>query len=105
MRPAGTHLYGRRMYETMAVWEEMETEGEPEVMRGSADLGRTADKIVFSRPLEDVWTPRTRLEPEFDPAAVAGLKATAERDLTIGGPGLAAEALRAGLVDEIALVL
>lgn len=104
-RPVGTYLYGRRMYETMAVWETMETAGEPAVIGEYAEIWRAADKIVFSRTLAEVRTARTRLERELDPAAVAELKAEAERDLSIGGPGLAAAALRAGLVDEISLVL
>lgn len=105
-RPIGTHLYGRRMYETMSFWE---TNGdgpeEPAVMRDFASLWREAEKVVYSRTLEQASTARTRIEPEFDPEAVRRLKDGAERDLSIGGPGLAAHALAAGLVDELHLIL
>ena len=105
-RPIGTHLYGRRMYETMAFWE---TGGdgpeEPAAMRDFATLWRAAEKVVYSRTLEQVSTARTRIEPEFDPEAVRRLKGGAERDLSIAGPGLAAHALAAGLVDELHLIL
>ena len=104
-RPAGTYLYGRRMYETMAVWETMPLDDEPAVMRDYAQIWRGADKIVYSRTLEDVSTSRTRLERELDPGAVRELKARAERDITIGGPELAGQALAAGLVDEVQLFL
>ena len=104
-RAAGTYLYGRRMYETMAVWETMDVSGEPEVMRDYAEIWRAADKVVYSRTLAQASTPRTRIERTFDPQAVERMKVTAERDLTIGGPGLAAHALRAGVVDEIQLFL
>src|SRR5262245_34516593 len=102
-RGVGTYLYGRRMYDTMAVWETMETSGEPPAVVDYASVWRSADKVVYSHTLEAVWTPRTRLERDFDPAAVAQLKASASRDISVGGPGLAAAALRAGLVDELHL--
>jgi dihydrofolate reductase len=102
-RAIGTYLYGRRMYDVMAVWETMETEGEPDVMRDYAEIWRAADKIVYSRTLDDVHTPRTRLAREFDPAAVRAIKETSDTDISIGGPHLAAEAIRAGLVDELHL--
>jgi dihydrofolate reductase len=104
-RAAGTCLYGRRMYETMAVWETMDVSGEPEVMREYAEIWRAADKVVYSRTLAEVSTPRTRIEREFDPQAVEEMKARSGRDLTIGGPGVAAHALRAGVVDECQLFL
>jgi dihydrofolate reductase len=104
-RPVGTHLYGRRMYETMAVWETMPLSGEPEVMRDFAAIWRAAGKIVYSRTLDRVSTPRTRLERALDPRAVRELKAQAERDISIGGPEIAGQALAAGLVDEIQLFL
>jgi dihydrofolate reductase len=97
-RPVGTYLYGRRVYEVMAVWETLEDPA-PE-MRDYADLWRAAEKIVYSRTLRGVTTSRTRLERSFDPEAVRALKESSERDLGIGGPTLAAEAIRAGLVDE-----
>jgi dihydrofolate reductase len=103
-RGVGTQLLGRRMYETMAVWE---TVGDgPDVHPAAADYAevwRGLDKVVYSRTLDDVWTSRTRLEREFDPDAVRRLKEDAERDLSVSGPGLAQHAFRAGLVDEIHL--
>jgi dihydrofolate reductase len=102
-RPIGTYLYGRRMYEVMAVWESL-TDTSPAV-RDFAEIWRAADKIVYSRTLPAVSTARTRLEREFDPAAVRDLKASAGRDLSVGGPDLAAQAIKAGLVDECHLFL
>jgi dihydrofolate reductase len=102
-RPVGTYLYGRRMYETMAVWETMD-EPEPE-MRDFAELWRAADKVVYSRTLDSVSTPRTRLERELEPDAVRALLASAPRDVSVGGPTLAAAALAARLVDVIQLYL
>jgi dihydrofolate reductase len=105
-RSIGTYLYGRRMYETMALWEKPETvAGEGPVVREYAEVWKDADKVVFSRTLDHVSTDRTRIEREFDPDAIRRLKEDAERDLSIGGPTLAAEAIRAGLVDECHLVL
>ena len=102
----GTHLYGRRMYETMVVWESDDLiEGEPDVMRDYAEIWRAADKVVYSRTLTEPSSERTRVERDFDPEAVARMKAEADRDLSVGGPELAAEALRAGLVDEVTLFL
>ena len=104
-RPLGTYLYGRRMYEVMVAWETMDTANEPAVMSDFAESWRATDKIVYSRTLEAVSTPRTRLEREFDPDAVRELKAAADSDLGIGGPDLAAHAFAAGLIDECHLVL
>ena len=104
-REAGTYLYGRRMYETMAVWETMDVSAEPEVMRDYAGIWRAADKVVYSRTLAAPSTPRTRIERAFDPEAVRRMKRTAGRDISVGGPGLAAHALREGIVDEIQLFL
>jgi dihydrofolate reductase len=104
-RPVATYLLGRRMYETMAVWETLD-DPEP-VMRDYAEIWRSIDKVVYSRTLapEDVATARTRVEHEFDPDAVRALKDSAAADLGVGGPGLAASALHASLVDEIQLFL
>jgi dihydrofolate reductase len=102
-RPVGTTLYGRRMYETMAVWESMPLSDEPDVMRDFAEIWRATDKVVYSRTLERVSTARTRLERELDPGGVRRLKAEAGRDISIGGPELAAQAIEAGLVDELLL--
>jgi dihydrofolate reductase len=105
-RPIGTYLYGRRMYETMAYWESGGDEPEqPAVMREFAAIWRGAEKVVYSRTLKRASTARTRIEPEFDPDAVQLLKDGAERDLGIGGSELAAQALAAGLVDELHLIL
>jgi dihydrofolate reductase len=104
-RGVGTYLFGRRMYETMAVWDTWDTSEEPPVVAEFAELWRGADKIVFSTTLTDVTTARTRLEPTFDPDAVRRLVADADRDVSVGGPTLAATALRAGLVDEVHLAL
>jgi dihydrofolate reductase len=103
-RPVGTYLYGRRMYETMAGWE-TGTFGSSAATREFADIWRAADKVVYSRSLDRVSTERTRLERSFDPDAVRRLKAEADRDLSIGGPDLAAQAFAAGLVDECQLLL
>jgi dihydrofolate reductase len=100
-RGVGTMLLGRRMYEVLAVWETMD-EPEPE-MRDFAEIWRAADKVVYSRTLETVATARTRIEREFDPEAVRAMKV--EGDVSIGGPELAGHALRAGLVDELQLLI
>jgi dihydrofolate reductase len=99
-RPVATYLYGRRTYETMAVWQTMGGPGEHPVEKDYAEIWRAADKVVFSTTLAEVSTPRTRLERRFDPEAVRELKRSAAADLGIGGPGLAASAIRAGLVDD-----
>jgi dihydrofolate reductase len=93
------------MYDTMAVWETMSMDGEPDVMRDYAEVWRAADKVVYSRTLDAPRTPRTRVERDFDPAAVRALKDAAATDVAIGGAELAGEALRAGLVDEVGLFL
>jgi dihydrofolate reductase len=105
-RPIGTHLYGRRIYEVMIGWETMHTlpDRTPAVLDFAA-IWQAADKIVYSRTLEAPSTARTRIEREFDPEAVRRLKASADSDISIGGASLAAEAIRAGLVDELHLLL
>ncbi len=105
-RSVGTYLYGRRMYETMAGWEtDPSLAARSEPMRDYAEIWRSADKIVFSGTLQEAPTERTRIEREFDPEAVRELKASADRDLSVGGPSLAATAFAAGLVDECHLFL
>jgi dihydrofolate reductase len=106
-RPLGTHLYGRRLYETMSYWHDPpgDLTEQPEYIRDFAEIWQETDNVVYSRTLESASTPRTRIESEFDPGAVRELKEAADADLSIGGPGLAAEALRAGLVDELHQVL
>jgi dihydrofolate reductase len=101
MRPARTHLYGRRMYDVLVAWETID-DPDP-VMRDYAEIWRSADKVVYSRTLEEASSARTRIEREFDPEAVRAMRA--EQDLLIGGPELAGQAMRAGLVDELHLFL
>lgn len=104
-RTVGTYLYGRRMYEVMSWWETIDTEGEPEVMRDFAQVWRAADKVVYSSTLAGPVTPRTRVERAFDADAVKRMKDAATSDISVGGPHLAAAAIRAGLVDEYAQFL
>jgi dihydrofolate reductase len=107
MRSIGTHLYGRRLYETMIYWEQFEViPQQRDVASEFAELWRDGDKVVYSRTLPEVSTARTTLERSFDPDAVRRRKRRADRDLLIGGATLAAEALRSdGLVDELHLYL
>lgn len=100
-RPIGTYLYGRKMYETMAGWETPDTiPDRTPAMLDFARIWQAADKIVYSRTLQTISTAKTRLEREFDPRMIRDLKAQSSRDLAIGGPSLAAHAIRAGLVDD-----
>jgi dihydrofolate reductase len=104
MRSAGSYLYGRRMYDTMAVWETDPTlAAHSELTADYASAWQAADKVVYSSTLVGTSTANTRLERHFDPRAVHDLKAGASRDLIVGGPNLAAQALVAGLVDELQL--
>jgi dihydrofolate reductase len=98
-RPVGTYLYGRRMYEVMAVWDSLQTHDQPPFIAEFAHIWRAADKVVYSKTLAGPSTPKTRVERGFDPEAVRRMKASAARDLTVGGPNLAAQAFKAGLVD------
>jgi dihydrofolate reductase len=105
-RPVGTYLYGRRLYQEMTGWETMDAgPGLSPLVLDFARIWQAADKVVYSRSLQDVSTARTRLERDFDPVAVREMKARSERDITVGGSGLAAEAIGAGLVDEIHLII
>ena len=105
-RPVSTYLYGRRMYETMVFWETAHTLADQSpVMLDFARLWQAADKVVYSRTLETVSSGRTRIERVFYPEAVRRLKASASQDLSVGGSELAAQAFRAGLVDECHLFL
>jgi dihydrofolate reductase len=100
-RRVGTYLFGRRMYELMVYWETAHTlADEPPVVQDFAEIWRAADKIVYSRTLETVSSARTRIERNFDPEAVRRMKATAGHDISVGGPELAAGAIKGGLVDE-----
>ena len=104
LQSAGTFLYGRRLYEAMAVWE---TDGtlaaRSDLMAEFATAWQAADKVVYSTTLTDASTAKTRIERHLDPAAVRDLKAAASSDITIGGADLASQALQAGLVDECQL--
>ena len=99
-RKVGTYLCGRRLYEVMVAWDDLNTDDLPPHIRDFAEIWQGADKVVYSKTLDAVSAPRTRIERNFDPEAVRGMKASAERDLTVGGPELAAQAFGAGLVDE-----
>lgn len=105
-RPIGTYLYGRRMYETMVYWETADVlRDQSPVAWDWTQLWRAADKVVYSRSLETVSSARSRIERDFDPSAIRAMKNTLERDITIGGPDLAAQAFRAGLIDQCQLFL
>jgi dihydrofolate reductase len=104
-RPVGTYLYGRRMYEVMVAWEGLQTSDQPDFVQDFAGIWRSADKIVYSRTLESVSSARTRIERHFDPEAVRQMKARLTQDMTVSGPGLAAQAFKAGLVDECQLFI
>jgi dihydrofolate reductase len=103
VRPAGTYLYGRRMYEVMLAWETLSLDDQPAAIADFAQIWRAADKVVYSRTLQTVSSARTRIERDFDPEAVRQLKALARLDVAIGGPTLAAGGFEAGLVDELHL--
>jgi dihydrofolate reductase len=105
-RPIGTYLYGRRIYETMVYWETAHTlPDQPPFIQDFAGIWQAADKIVYSKTLDTPSSARTRIERDFDPDAVRRMKASAERDFSVGGPDLAAQAIKAGLVDEYHLFL
>jgi dihydrofolate reductase len=104
MRSADTYLYGRRMYEAMAVWEtDSDLAARSDLTADFANAWQAANKVVYSSTLVATPTANTRLERHFDPKAVHDLKAAAETDLLVGGPNLAGQALVAGLVDELQL--
>jgi dihydrofolate reductase len=104
-RPVGTYLYGRRMYEVMVAWETITLADQPPFIQDFAEIWQAADKIVYSKTLEMVSSARTRIERDFDPEALRKMKARAGRDITVGGPHLAAQAFKAGLVDEFHLFI
>jgi dihydrofolate reductase len=105
-RPIGTYLYGRRMYETMVFWETASSgSDQPAVFGDYAEIWRAAEKIVYSRTLQTLSSARTRIEHDFDPAAITRLKESSDGDITIGGAELAGKAIAAGLVDECHLFL
>ena len=105
-RPIGTYLYGRKNYETMTVWQTPDViPGLTPAMRDFGRIWQAADKIVYSKSLETIPTPKTRLEREFEPQEVRDLKAQLPHDISVAGPNLAAQAIRAGLVDEFHLLV
>ncbi len=105
-RAVGTYLYGRLMYETMVYWETaLSQAGQPEVFQDFARIWQAADKVVYSKTLDSVRSARTRIERDFDPETIRRMKDEATRDITVSGPHLAAEAFRAGLVDELQLLV
>jgi dihydrofolate reductase len=105
-RSIGTYLYGRRIYETMVYWETAHTlPDQPPFIQDFAGIWQAADKIVYSKTLDTPSSARTRIERDFDPDAVRRMKASAERDISVGGPDLATQAIKAGLVDEYQLFL
>jgi len=105
-RGVGTYLYGRRMYDTMVYWQTVRgLNGQPDFVQDFARIWQAADKVVYSKTLEAARSERTRIERDFDPEAVRQMKAASTRDLTVGGPHLAVQAFRAGLVDELHLLV
>ena len=104
LRPVGTHLLGRRLYETMAYWD-APVEGYPPEQRNFARVWQRAGKIVYSRTLTGVATGNMRVERDFDPEAIRKLKRESEHDIYIGGAQLAGLAIQADLVDESHLFL
>src|SRR5919108_4698364 len=106
IRADGTHLYGRRTYEAMMVWEtDPNLASQSLLMRDFAQVWQAADKIVYSKTLEAVSTRKTQIERNFDPEAVKQLKEVTKHDILIGGPNLATHAFRSGLIDEYHLFL
>jgi dihydrofolate reductase len=103
-RSVGTYLYGRRMYETMVFWESPpDLTAQPPFVQDYAAIWQSTDKIVYSKTLQTVTSAKTVIEREFDPEAIRQLKATAGADLSVGGAELAAQAIKAGLVNEYQL--
>jgi dihydrofolate reductase len=105
-RPIGTYLYGRRMYDVMVYWETAPTDDSaPPVEQDFAKIWQSTDKVVYSKHLDTPTSAKTRIERDFDSDAIRRMKASADRNITVGGPELAAEAFKAGLVDELQLFL
>ena len=106
IRADGTHLYGRRTYESMMVWEtDPNLAGQSPLMRDFAQVWQAADKIVYSRKLEAASTRKTQIERNFEPEAIRRLKESVDQDIHIGGAELAAQAFRSGLIDECHLFI
>jgi dihydrofolate reductase len=105
-RSIGTHLYGRRMYETLVFWQTVDPAGDwPAVARDYAAIWQAAEKVVYSRTLESASSDRTRIERDFDPHAIERMKHASDADLSVGGAELAGQAMAAGVVDEVQLLL
>jgi dihydrofolate reductase len=104
-RPVGTHLLGRRLYEVMVYWETIALADPPAYIQEFAGIWRAADKIVYSKTLDTVASASTRIERDFNPEAVRQMKEAAGQDIMVGGPELAADAFKAGLIDEVRLFL
>jgi len=104
-RQVGTYLLGRRMYEVLVYWETIPIEDEPPYIRDFAGIWKATDKVVYSRTLVSPSSERTRIERGFDPESIRQMKSSADRNLSVSGPELAAQAIRAGLVDEFHLFL
>ena len=105
-RPIGTHLYGRRTYETMVYWETAHTvPDQPAIAQDYARIWQAANKVVYSKTLEKAPSARTRIERDFEPEAIRRMKASVAHDLSVSGPHLAAQAFEAGLVDECHLFI
>lgn len=102
----GTYLYGRRMYDTMVFWETADKEQDmPKVFLDYARQWQAAEKIVFSKTLHETKSERTKIEREFDPEAIREMKASSGHDISVDGPELAGQAIKAGLVDEFQLII
>jgi dihydrofolate reductase len=108
LRNVGTILMGRNLYETMKVWDDIPTEGTSgpymdgpsAAMNDFAKIWRAASKIVYSTTMTDVTIANTTLERSFDPSAIQKLVASSDKDFDIGGPHLAAAAIKANIIDE-----
>jgi dihydrofolate reductase len=105
VRPVGTFLYGRRLYEVMIAWETMDLADQPPYIQDFAEIWQAAEKVVYSKTLETVSSAKTRIERDFEAEAVRQMNAGAERDVHVGGPHLATQAFEAGLVDECHLFI
>jgi dihydrofolate reductase len=100
VRNVYTSLIGRKMYEIMKVWDTIPTDGDSEAMNDYAKMWRDTKKIVYSTSLTDVAIANATLERSFDPNTIQELVAKSDKDFDIGGPNIAAQAIKAGIVDE-----
>ncbi|HET9721629.1 MAG TPA: dihydrofolate reductase family protein [Candidatus Saccharimonadales bacterium] len=107
LRSVGTILMGHKLYETMKVWDEIPTEGTSGPMDGPSQamndyskIWRAAKKIVYSTSLSKVSIVNAKIERSFDPSSIQKLVAESDKDFDIGGPHLAAQAIKAGIVDD-----